>query len=213
MMRRSSAACISTSSACCRRREQLHAFLADDDPAKREQLVDELLADNRAYAEHWLSFWNDLLRNDYAGTGYIDGGRKQISALAVSCAAREQAVRPVRARADFAVARVGRIHPRHQVARQCERQPEAGTAVRPERVAGVSGHQHEVRVVPRQLHRPLEAGRNVRPGRDHCRRAAGDVSLRQADRQNGRGRVDVPRAGPDRSASAARRAACADWPS
>ena len=25
-------------------------------------------------------FWNDLLRNDYRGTGYIDGGRKQISA-------------------------------------------------------------------------------------------------------------------------------------
>ena len=32
-----------------------------------------------AYAEHWLSFWNDLLRNDYSGTGYIDGGRKQIT--------------------------------------------------------------------------------------------------------------------------------------
>jgi hypothetical protein len=60
-------------------RERLHAFLADDDPAKRERLVDELLADDRAYAEHWLSFWNDMLRNDYVGTGYIDGGRKQIS--------------------------------------------------------------------------------------------------------------------------------------
>jgi hypothetical protein len=60
-------------------REMLHAFLADPTPAKREQLVDELLADNRNYAEHWLSFWNDLLRNDYAGTGYIDGGRTQIS--------------------------------------------------------------------------------------------------------------------------------------
>ena len=35
--------------------------------------------DRRAYADHWLSFWNDLLRNDYAGTGYIDGGRKQIT--------------------------------------------------------------------------------------------------------------------------------------
>jgi hypothetical protein len=60
--------------------DNLHAFLADANPAKREQLVDQLLADNRGYAEHWLSFWNDLLRNDYAGTGYIDGGRKQISA-------------------------------------------------------------------------------------------------------------------------------------
>lgn len=32
-----------------------------------------------AYADHWLTFWNDLLRNDYQGTGYIDGGRKQIT--------------------------------------------------------------------------------------------------------------------------------------
>jgi hypothetical protein len=31
------------------------------------------------YAEHWLTFWNDLLRNDYGGTGFITGGRKQIS--------------------------------------------------------------------------------------------------------------------------------------
>ena len=31
------------------------------------------------YADHWLTFWNDLLRNDYKGTGYIDGGRKQIT--------------------------------------------------------------------------------------------------------------------------------------
>ena len=61
-------------------RDVLHRFLADGSPGKREQLARELLADNRAYAEHWLAFWNDLLRNDYAGTGYIDGGRKQISA-------------------------------------------------------------------------------------------------------------------------------------
>ncbi len=38
-----------------------------------------MLARNGDYAEHWLSFWNDLLRNDYVGTGYIDGGRKQIT--------------------------------------------------------------------------------------------------------------------------------------
>lgn len=60
--------------------DQLHAFLASDDPAKREKSIDALLADNRAYTEHWLTFWNDLLRNDYQGTGYIEGGRKQISA-------------------------------------------------------------------------------------------------------------------------------------
>jgi hypothetical protein len=60
--------------------DTLSEFVADKDPAKRDKLIDKLLADNHAYAEHWLSFWNDLLRNDYAGTGYIDGGRKPISA-------------------------------------------------------------------------------------------------------------------------------------
>lgn len=59
--------------------EEVHAFLADTSPDKRARVVDGLLANKTAYAEHWLSFWNDLLRNDYAGTGYIDGGRKQIS--------------------------------------------------------------------------------------------------------------------------------------
>jgi hypothetical protein len=56
------------------------AFLADPRPDRRARLVRALLADRRAYAEHWLTFWNDLLRNDYRGTGYIDGGRKQITA-------------------------------------------------------------------------------------------------------------------------------------
>lgn len=59
--------------------EQLASFQADTDPDKRAKLVRTLLDDNEAYAQHWLSFWNDLLRNDYAGTGFIDGGRKQIT--------------------------------------------------------------------------------------------------------------------------------------
>jgi len=59
--------------------EEMDRFLRDKRPDKREQLVTRLLADNRRYAEHWLTFWNDLLRNDYKGTGYIDGGREQIS--------------------------------------------------------------------------------------------------------------------------------------
>jgi mono/diheme cytochrome c family protein len=57
----------------------LQAFGEDARPDKRARLVDRLLADGRRYAEHWLSFWNDALRNDYRGTGYIDGGRKQIT--------------------------------------------------------------------------------------------------------------------------------------
>ena len=49
--------------------------------------MERLLADDRHYAEHWLSFWNDLLRNDYRGTGYIDGGRKQITSWLYSALA------------------------------------------------------------------------------------------------------------------------------
>jgi len=59
---------------------ELDSFLSDKSPDKRAKLVQRLLADNRAYTDHWLTFWNDLLRNDYKGTGYIDGGRQQITA-------------------------------------------------------------------------------------------------------------------------------------
>ncbi len=59
--------------------DELAEFLGDRDPNKRAKLISNLLANHRAYADHWLSFWNDLLRNDYTGTGYIDGGRKQIT--------------------------------------------------------------------------------------------------------------------------------------
>jgi hypothetical protein len=59
--------------------DQLHAFLADKDSNKHEKVIDQLLADPQAYAEHWLTFWNDLLRNDFKGTGYIEGGRKHIT--------------------------------------------------------------------------------------------------------------------------------------
>jgi hypothetical protein len=62
--------------------DRVERFVADTDPDKRARLVGELLGDHEklAYAEHWLSFWNDLLRNDYTGTGYITGGRRQITA-------------------------------------------------------------------------------------------------------------------------------------
>jgi hypothetical protein len=45
----------------------------------RAKAVDALLARKEDYATHWLTWWNDALRNDYSGTGYIDGGRKQIT--------------------------------------------------------------------------------------------------------------------------------------
>ncbi len=59
--------------------EETAAFLADGSVDKREKLIDAVLARDVDYAEHWLTFWNDLLRNDYVGTGFIDGGRKPIT--------------------------------------------------------------------------------------------------------------------------------------
>jgi mono/diheme cytochrome c family protein len=58
--------------------DELQGFL-NDGPDRRARLVRHLLDDRPRYAQHWLTFWNDLLRNDYAGTGYIDGGREQIT--------------------------------------------------------------------------------------------------------------------------------------
>ena len=61
------------------RPEQVQAFVDDTAADKRIALVNRLLSDEKNYAQHWLSFWNDLLRNDYSGTGFITGGRKQIT--------------------------------------------------------------------------------------------------------------------------------------
>ena len=59
--------------------EQLNSFLKDESSDKKTKLIDQLLAEDVSYADHWLTFWNDLLRNDYTGTGFITGGRKQIT--------------------------------------------------------------------------------------------------------------------------------------
>jgi mono/diheme cytochrome c family protein len=58
---------------------ELDLFVSDANRDKRTGLVRRLLGEHRLYAEHWLTFWNDALRNDYRGTGYIDGGRQQIT--------------------------------------------------------------------------------------------------------------------------------------
>lgn len=60
--------------------EQLRQFLADQTPGKRSRLVSALLADNRKYAEHWISYWNDLLRNEEGVSYYSEtAGRKSIT--------------------------------------------------------------------------------------------------------------------------------------
>ena len=60
--------------------DRLAGFLADTAADKRNTIVRELLDDRIPYADHWLTFFNDLLRNDYSGTGFITGGRQQVSA-------------------------------------------------------------------------------------------------------------------------------------
>lgn len=56
---------------------QLDAFERDKAADKRAQVVDALLADNQAFVENWMSFWNDLLRNDEQTN--IDGLRKPVT--------------------------------------------------------------------------------------------------------------------------------------
>lgn len=57
----------------------LNEFLSDVTADKRSRMIRRLLADDIAYADHWLTFFNDLLRNDYSGTGFITGGRAQVT--------------------------------------------------------------------------------------------------------------------------------------
>ena len=60
---------------------EIEKFRADQGSDKR--LVAELLADHQNYAEHWITFWNDCLRNSYdrqyhgGGGGQITGWLKQ----------------------------------------------------------------------------------------------------------------------------------------
>lgn len=60
--------------------DAIDAFVKDSRKDKRKQLVKAVLNRQDDYARHWLSFWNDALRNDYTGTGYITGGRSDITA-------------------------------------------------------------------------------------------------------------------------------------
>jgi len=69
--------------------EDLQAFVADRNASKRSALVQRLLSDNDKYAEHWISFWNDLLRNDEGVNYYSEtSSRKSISAWLTSALRR-----------------------------------------------------------------------------------------------------------------------------
>ncbi|MDQ2774419.1 MAG: DUF1549 and DUF1553 domain-containing protein [Acidobacteriota bacterium] len=65
--------------------EDLQKFVTDKSPSKHEQLVQRLLSDDTKYAEHWISFWNDLLRNDEGVNYYSEtASRKSITTWLLS---------------------------------------------------------------------------------------------------------------------------------
>jgi hypothetical protein len=59
--------------------EDIEAYSKDNRPNKREVWSRKLLDREDDYAINWLTFWNDALRNDYTGTGYITKGRYAIT--------------------------------------------------------------------------------------------------------------------------------------
>lgn len=58
---------------------EVEAYTSETNPDKQALLVGRLLNQHDDYAMHWLTFWNDALRNDYTGTGYITNGRYNIT--------------------------------------------------------------------------------------------------------------------------------------
>lgn len=58
---------------------ELQRFSQDSNPDKRQLIAQQLLEREDDYTQHWLTFWNDILRNDYTGTGYITNGRYAIT--------------------------------------------------------------------------------------------------------------------------------------
>jgi mono/diheme cytochrome c family protein len=57
--------------------DQLRAFVEDGRSGKSAKLINALFANRKNYSEHWISFWNDLLRND-EGVEY-EGARQSIT--------------------------------------------------------------------------------------------------------------------------------------
>ena len=149
--------------------DAVRAFARDRRPDRQARLVGRLLADRVAYAEHWLTFWNDLLRNDYRGTGYIDGGREQITRWLYDALLTNMPFDRFVAELVDPAARRRRLHQGHRVARRGEREPDARDAGGAEHLPGLHGREPEVRLVPRQLRQRLAARGRLRHGR-HLRR-------------------------------------------
>ena len=73
--------------------EELDAFTADRTSNKRARLIDRLLQRRRQYAEHWITLWNDLLRNE-DGVAYPGETRESDYRLAATSSGNQFAIRP-----------------------------------------------------------------------------------------------------------------------
>ncbi len=127
---------------------ELQAFVADRRSNKRGILVDELLANRTNFAEHWVSFWNDLLHND-EGVTYI-GERVSITPWLLKSLAENQ---PYNEFVQALLNPTGKDDPAGffegcELARDGECVADAGDAGGAEQRAGLSGHQPEVQFVP-----------------------------------------------------------------
>jgi len=96
------------------------------------------------------TFWNDALRNDYRGTGYIDAGGEQItdwlySALATNMPFNEfvrELIDPLPQSAGFSKGIVGAAWSTRARRHRCRRR---------KHLAGVHGREPEVRLLPRTV--------------------------------------------------------------
>ena len=121
------------------------------------------------YADHWISFWNDLLRNEDGVTYFSEtAGRKSITdwllpGAAVSNLPYDQFVR--RLLNPAVPADPEGFLDRRELARRDERRGDAVDAGVAEHGAGLSRRQSEVQRLPRQLRQQVEAEGRLRARR------------------------------------------------
>ena len=190
---------------------ELDAFVADASPDKRPRLVRRLLADNRRYAEHWLSFWNDLLRNDYRGTGYVDGGRKAITPWLFNALETDvpfdQFVRELVTGANGSEGFIKGIVWRGTVNASQTPQMQAAQSIS----QVFMGINLKCGQLPRQLHQRLEADRFLRPGGRLRGQAAGNAAVRPPAGRRRPAQVPLPATRHDRPLGARARGS-SSWP-
>ncbi len=129
--------------------DETRQFLADEDPAKRDKLIDRLLASSD-YADYFASKWSAVLRNKRRTPNYARGTYAFHDWIRESLY-REQALRPVRARDSHRLGRDRQQSGRGLVPRG-ERRRSAGRGLR----AVVPRLAHSVCALPSSSVREME---------------------------------------------------------